>query len=199
MARNRRAQASRASVSDALFAEETNTRGLSATWSGSGSGTLGGSFACPVRASQFPQRRVHRAASGGRRRTRCPSDACVGTAQAGTMSQRITLRARLVDLPRQLLITLVRAYRLLLSPWLGSSCRFEPTCSAYSLQALQRHGALAGSCLTLRRLVRCHPFCRGGHDPVPPVVPGLFSALLNHSAPNSTESNPPIAREKTTP
>ncbi|WP_332776087.1 membrane protein insertion efficiency factor YidD [Polaromonas sp.] len=69
--------------------------------------------------------------------------------------------------PQRLLITLVKAYRLLLSPWLGSACRFEPTCSAYSLQALQQHGAAAGSYLTLRRLARCHPWCAGGHDPVP--------------------------------
>ncbi|MGH8820424.1 MAG: membrane protein insertion efficiency factor YidD, partial [Rhodoferax sp.] len=59
------------------------------------------------------------------------------------------------------LINLVKAYRLLLSPWLGSACRFEPTCSAYSLQALQEHGAATGSYLTLRRLVRCHPGCEG--------------------------------------
>jgi len=115
------------------------------------------------------------------------------------MSQRVGIRARLVGLPRQALIALVRGYRLLLSPWLGSSCRFEPTCSAYSLQALERHGALAGSYLTLRRLARCHPLCRGGHDPVPPDAPGIFSSLLTHPAPNSTESTPPIASEKTTP
>ena len=72
------------------------------------------------------------------------------------------------------LIFIVRGYRLLLSPWLGSSCRFEPTCSAYSLQALTRHGATRGSYLTLRRLARCHPWCVGGHDPVPPTV---FSTL----------------------
>ena len=53
-----------------------------------------------------------------------------------------------------LLMALVRGYRLLLSPWLGSSCRFEPTCSQYSLQALQQHGAAAGSYLTLHRIAR---------------------------------------------
>ncbi|MEN9712571.1 MAG: hypothetical protein RLY90_832 [Pseudomonadota bacterium] len=76
------------------------------------------------------------------------------------------------------LIRCVKAYRLLLSPWLGSACRFEPTCSAYSLQALQLHGALQGSYLTLKRLGRCHPWCAGGHDPVPVEKPG-FSSLLN--------------------
>jgi putative membrane protein insertion efficiency factor len=68
---------------------------------------------------------------------------------------------------KHLLLGLVRAYRLLLSPWLGSACRFEPTCSVYALGALQEHGAFAGSYLTLRRLARCHPACAGGCDPVP--------------------------------
>ena len=67
-----------------------------------------------------------------------------------------------------LLMALVRGYRLLLSPWLGSSCRFEPTCSQYSLQALQQHGAAAGSYLTLHRIARCHPWGGEGYDPVPP-------------------------------
>lgn len=74
----------------------------------------------------------------------------------------------IMRLPQKILVTLVKGYRLLLSPWLGSSCRFEPTCSAYSLQALQQHGATKGSYLTLYRLVRCHPWCNGGYDPVPP-------------------------------
>jgi len=68
------------------------------------------------------------------------------------------------------LISLVRGYRLLLSPWLGSSCRFEPTCSAYALEALRAHGAARGSYLTLRRIGRCHPWCEGGHDPVPSAL-----------------------------
>ena len=69
-------------------------------------------------------------------------------------------------IPQAVLITLVKGYRLLLSPSLGSACRFEPTCSAYALAALQQHGAAAGSYLTLGRLVRCHPWCDGGFDPV---------------------------------
>ena len=91
---------------------------------------------------------------------------------------------------RRLLITLVKGYRLLLSPWLGSACRFEPTCSAYSLQALELHGAAAGSWLTLARLARCQPWCSGGHDPVPPEPPRasrLFSRLLS---PATTSSSP---------
>lgn len=75
------------------------------------------------------------------------------------------------------LITLVKGYRLLLSPWLGSACRFEPTCSAYSLQALEQHGASVGTYLTAARLLRCHPWCAGGHDPVPEHAPRLFSSF----------------------
>ncbi|MEW6694839.1 MAG: membrane protein insertion efficiency factor YidD [Pseudomonadota bacterium] len=80
-------------------------------------------------------------------------------------------------MPQRLLIGLVQGYRLLLSPWVGSGCRFTPTCSAYALEALQRHGAGAGSYLALRRLARCHPWCAGGHDPVPATRPRLFSSL----------------------
>ena len=79
--------------------------------------------------------------------------------------------------PVRLLIALVRFYRFFLSPWLGSSCRFEPTCSAYSLQALQKHGAAVGTYMTLHRLVRCGPWCPGGHDPVPERAPRLFTGL----------------------
>jgi putative membrane protein insertion efficiency factor len=80
------------------------------------------------------------------------------------------------------LIALVRGYRLLLSPWLGSGCRFEPTCSLYALAALEKHGAAAGSYLTLRRLMRCHPWCEGGSDPVPHDKPRLFTRLLPSSS-----------------
>jgi putative membrane protein insertion efficiency factor len=81
-----------------------------------------------------------------------------------------------------LLMALVRGYRLLLSPWLGSACRFEPTCSLYALSALEKHGAAAGSYLTLRRLARCHPWCEGGCDPVPHDKPRLFTRLLPYSS-----------------
>lgn len=88
----------------------------------------------------------------------------------------------LSDWPRLGLIALVKGYRLLFSPWLGSSCRFEPTCSVYALGALERHGALAGSYFTLKRLGRCGPWCAGGHDPVPTVPPALFSRLISSSS-----------------
>ena len=80
-----------------------------------------------------------------------------------------------------LLIGLVKGYRLFLSPWLGSSCRFEPTCSVYALQSLERHGAAVGGYLTLSRLGRCHPWCVGGHDAVPATPPRLFTQLFSSS------------------
>lgn len=92
--------------------------------------------------------------------------------------------------PRQVLIGLVQVYRWTLKPWLGNACRFEPTCSAYALEALQRHGAIRGTALSGWRLARCHPWCQGGLDPVPdrpfqravepadrPVEAGLFTRL----------------------
>lgn len=82
---------------------------------------------------------------------------------------------------RLALIALVKAYRLLLSPWLGSACRFEPTCSTYALNALESHGALVGSYLTAGRLVRCHPWCAGGNDPVPINKPRLFTQPISSS------------------
>jgi putative membrane protein insertion efficiency factor len=88
---------------------------------------------------------------------------------------------------KTLLIDLVRGYRLLFSPWLGSSCRFEPTCSAYSLQALQQHGAAAGGYLTLKRLARCHPWCGGGCDPVPNEKPRLQARFFTQLISSSTQ------------
>jgi putative membrane protein insertion efficiency factor len=79
---------------------------------------------------------------------------------------------------QSLLVGIVKAYRLFLSPWLGSACRFEPTCSVYALQALQAHGATGGSYLTVMRIARCHPWCAGGADPVPVEIPRLFTRLL---------------------
>lgn len=104
----------------------------------------------------------------------------------------MNLMARAVfRFPQTLLIGLVKGYRLLLSPWLGSACRFEPTCSAYSLQALQQHGAAMGSYLTLRRLVRCQPWCEGGHDPVPTMgSASLFTRLVTPVASTPSKKTP---------
>jgi uncharacterized protein len=83
--------------------------------------------------------------------------------------------------PRRFLIAGVNGYRLFFKAWLGSACRFEPSCSAYALVALEQHGAAKGVWLVGGRLLRCHPYCAGGCDPVPPVfknsAAGLFSRL----------------------
>ncbi|MEM8682775.1 MAG: membrane protein insertion efficiency factor YidD [Pseudomonadota bacterium] len=64
-------------------------------------------------------------------------------------------------------IGLVRLYRVALSPWLGSNCRFQPTCSQYAIEALQRHGVFRGGWLAMKRIGRCHPWGGCGYDPVP--------------------------------
>jgi putative membrane protein insertion efficiency factor len=68
---------------------------------------------------------------------------------------------------KRLLLLAIRGYRYALSPWWGTQCRFDPTCSAYAMQAVEAHGALRGTWLALRRLSKCHPWHRGGFDPVP--------------------------------
>jgi len=69
---------------------------------------------------------------------------------------------------KRILIALVRFYQRNISPYKGgSSCRFIPTCSQYALEALEKYGAVKGSLLAIRRILRCHPFSAGGYDPVP--------------------------------
>ena len=65
------------------------------------------------------------------------------------------------------LIGLVKLYRLVISPWLGGNCRFQPTCSTYAIEALQTHGVFRGTWLAARRIGRCHPWGGSGYDPVP--------------------------------
>jgi len=72
---------------------------------------------------------------------------------------------------RQLAIVLIRCYRAALSPLLGPSCRFVPSCSHYGEEAIERFGVLHGGMLTAWRILRCHPFSQGGLDPVPPPRP----------------------------
>jgi hypothetical protein len=68
---------------------------------------------------------------------------------------------------RPVLMLLIRGYRFFISPLLGAHCRFAPSCSEYALSAIEQHGAVRGSWLALRRISRCHPWHRGGFDPVP--------------------------------
>lgn len=88
--------------------------------------------------------------------------------QSKTPLSPLNLLKALFCLPRQLARLLVYGYQWCIRPLLGGPCcRFHPSCSHYSLEALKRHGFLYGSYLTLQRLVRCHPWHPGGHDPVP--------------------------------
>lgn len=101
------------------------------------------------------------------------------------------LRIVLFSLPQRGLIAIVQGYRLFFKAWLGNACRFEPSCSAYALQALQRHGALAGGTLSAARVLRCHPWCAGGCDPVPQQLPRLFTRLgLGATGAESHKKNP---------
>ena len=99
------------------------------------------------------------------------------------------------NLPREILIALVQGYRVFFRPGLGSGCRFEPTCSRYALQALRSHGAAAGSYLTVARLVRCHPWCEGGHDGVPAQAPALFRHFVDTDSFKVGESSPTTTPE----
>ena len=78
----------------------------------------------------------------------------------------------LVLAPRQVLVLVLRTYQLLVSPLLGPVCRYAPSCSSYAVGALQTHGALRGSWLAARRVLRCHPWAAGGWDPVPARASG---------------------------
>ena len=93
-----------------------------------------------------------------------------------------------MSLPARLLRAMVFLYRWTLSPLLGPRCRFLPSCSEYALDALARHGALAGGWLTLRRLARCHPWGGSGYDPVPPADRCRchnFAPSPGHTAPDA--------------
>jgi hypothetical protein len=82
-----------------------------------------------------------------------------------TMNRLLT---RLAKLPQYALVAAINLYRYAISPYLGKTCRFEPSCSNYGLEAIKRHGAIMGTWLTVRRIGRCHPWHPGGYDPVPP-------------------------------
>jgi hypothetical protein len=84
-------------------------------------------------------------------------------------SDRCKPGAILFDKMKSLLLALIDGYKLLLSPFFGSQCRFYPTCSSYAREAIEVHGSLKGSWLAIRRILRCHPWHPGGVDPVPPA------------------------------
>ncbi len=86
---------------------------------------------------------------------------------------------------RRLLVAFVRAYQLTLGAWMPPTCRFQPSCSGYAIEALRRHGAVAGTYLAARRIVRCGPWCEGGDDPVPLEKPRLFTHLTPTSKKNT--------------
>ncbi len=89
---------------------------------------------------------------------------------------RSTLRG-LTSVPTILILAALRSYKVLLSPLFTGSCRFVPSCSDYMAEAVKRHGPVAGVWLGLSRLARCHPFCEGGHDPVPDRLSGFAFRL----------------------
>lgn len=98
----------------------------------------------------------------------------------------------------RVLVACVHAYQRWLSPLLGPRCRFAPTCSAYAVTALTRHGALRGVGLSLRRLGRCHPFHPGGHDPVPAARAAIGDDEgVGRGAPSPAGTRPGTARPRT--
>jgi putative membrane protein insertion efficiency factor len=82
---------------------------------------------------------------------------------------------------KKLLLLLIRGYQLVLSPLLGNNCRYYPTCSCYTHQAIEEYGALKGSWLGLKRIARCHPWAEGGIDPVPGTSEDTQQAAKNDS------------------
>ncbi|HOE19855.1 MAG TPA: membrane protein insertion efficiency factor YidD [Spirochaetota bacterium] len=73
------------------------------------------------------------------------------------------MKINIISLP----ILLIKMYKLIISPLLPNACRFYPTCSSYAIEALSKHGLFKGGFLSIKRILRCHPYCDGGYDPVP--------------------------------
>lgn len=97
------------------------------------------------------------------------------------------------------LLFLIRAYQLLLSPLLGPVCRFEPSCSRYTMQCIELHGALRGCWLGLRRILRCHPFHPGGYDPPPPARRPAVESTGQGAASDAAMPRPEGERKQTVP
>ncbi|HET6876897.1 MAG TPA: membrane protein insertion efficiency factor YidD [Jatrophihabitans sp.] len=102
------------------------------------------------------------------------------------MSSSKSLVARVV-------VAVLRFYRTAISPLRPPACRFSPSCSAYAVEAIERFGAARGSWLALRRLLRCHPFHAGGHDPVPPAVGSADADQASPRSAISTTTATPVA------
>ena len=73
---------------------------------------------------------------------------------------------KMKQVPKTVVLLLLRGYRSAISPWFGAACRYRPTCSEYAMQAIEVHGVLPGSWMAIGRLLRCHPFAAAGYDPV---------------------------------
>lgn len=86
-----------------------------------------------------------------------------------------------MTLTQRSLAALIRAYQLAISPLLGRRCRYHPTCSEYTSEAIAKHGALRGLRLGLRRVTRCHPWAEGGHDPVPDGILDKSAPCMNNA------------------
>ncbi|MCP3968156.1 MAG: membrane protein insertion efficiency factor YidD [Lentisphaerae bacterium] len=103
-----------------------------------------------------------------------PENCCSKTAGGSKGSELSDPKSRVVGgalkhfTPSGIFILVIKAYQQAISPWFPRCCRFEPSCSEYALQAFRIHGLFKGLALTVWRLMRCQPFCRGGNDPVPP-------------------------------
>ena len=98
------------------------------------------------------------------------------------------------------LVSALQGYRLLLRAHVGNCCRFEPTCSMYAIEAIGRHGPATGSWLAAGRLLRCHPWCEAGFDPVPSHRPSLFGTRARTSGSRRTTRSPaPASSQKINP
>jgi putative membrane protein insertion efficiency factor len=91
---------------------------------------------------------------------------------------------------KKLFLALIRLYQLTLSPFMGRSCRYYPSCSAYMKTSIERFGAARGVTLGAKRLCRCHPFTKGGYDPVPEEYPSKLSQGCGRTAPSKQMEEP---------
>ncbi|WP_223789265.1 membrane protein insertion efficiency factor YidD [Marinicella meishanensis] len=91
---------------------------------------------------------------------------------------------------RRLLISILRGYQYVISPWLGNRCRFHPSCSEYMIEAVRRFGVFKGLYLGFKRLVRCQPMCEGGLDPVPEEYPRPSTSTAAAKDPKNKDQSP---------